>query len=85
MGQTGWSQALKGVRLRKTFESEKEGSDAILWSPQSHKRTHFLSNMVVVCVAMVVPDNGVFQESASCQAPLGLETTMTLNFTALAW
>lgn len=85
MGQIGWSQALKGVRLRKNFESEKEGRDAILRSPKCHKRTHVLSNTVVVCVALVVPDTAFSKRMLRVSPLLGLETGDDTRFYCPGW
>lgn len=56
VGHAGSSQAPIGVRLRKDFESEKEGSSAILRNPKCHKPTTFLGNTIVVCVTLVFSD-----------------------------
>lgn len=56
VGHTGSSQAPRDVRLRMDFESEKEGSNAILGSPKCHKLTTVLGNVIVVCVALVFSD-----------------------------
>lgn len=80
MGQTGWSQAPKGVRLRKNFESEKEGRDASLRSPECHKQTRVLSNTVVVCVALVVPETAFSKRILRVSPPLGLETDDDAKF-----